>query len=318
MTKKFRLLSALLCAALVHLGFAPSANAAPVITLITLPGGAAPTLGGVSGRIFGSGFGALGDSASVMINGNAATILNRTAIEIVFQTPTYTGGSRTVDARVTINAEQSNQGFFQYRPPAINSIVAPFASIGGGSTFSINGADFGPDIGSLSVTVGGQPATLTLATHGQLQAILPAYAGGSATQPVVVSSDGFQSNAHDVVYTSTPVIDFVGGASGPEIGGNTFTIFGTGFDPSSGLFVTVGGQQALVVSQSLTQIDVIAPAGSGQDQEIVVGSSTFGTSGSSPFGYDYQTVVAISEPSAAIVLSLAVAGFAVSRRWRRA
>lgn len=293
--------------------------AAPVITTIVLPGGAAPTLGGANGRIFGSGFGALGDTAIVEIGGSEATILNRTATEIVFQTPAYTGGNRTLDAQVTINnTDQSNLGSFQYRAPSITNIVAPFASLGGGSTFTINGNDFGTDIGSLSVTVGGQNAILTLATHGELRALLPPYAGGSAAQPVVVSGDGLDSNAVNVVYTSTPVIDRVDGASGPEIGGNTFTIFGTGFDPSSGLFVTVDGNQALVAFQSLTQIDVIAPPGSGQNLEIVVGSNTFGTSDTAPIGYDYQSVVAIPEPPAAIVLGLAIAGFAGYRRRRRA
>lgn len=292
--------------------------AAPVINSIVLPGGGAPTLGGLNGRIFGSGFGGLGDAASVQIGGSVATILNRTATEIVFQTPTYTGGSRTLDARVTINAEQSNLGSFQYRAPSIVNIVAPLASLEGGSTFTINGNDFGTDIGSLSVTVGGQNASLILASHRQIQALLPAYSGGSAAQPVVVSGDGLDSNAVNVVYTSTPEIDLVVGASGPEIGGNTFTIFGNGFDPSSGLFVTVGGNQALVAFQSLTQIDVIAPPGSGQDVDIVVGSTTFGTSDTAPIGYDYQSVVAISTPSATGILGLAIAGFGIYRRRCRA
>ncbi|CAN0465627.1 unnamed protein product, partial [Discosporangium mesarthrocarpum] len=174
--------------------------AAPVITTIVLPGGGAPTLGGVNGRIFGSGFGTLGDSASVQIGGAIATILNRTATEIVFRTPTYTGGSRTLDARVTVNAAQSNLGSFQYRPPSITNIVTPSASIVVGSSFTINGADFGTDIGSLSVTVGGQAAVLTLATHGQIRALLPAYSGGPAAQPVIVSSDGFDSNGVDITY----------------------------------------------------------------------------------------------------------------------
>lgn len=291
--------------------------AAPVITTIVLPGGAAPTLGGANGRIFGSGFGSLSDAAVVAIGGNVATILNRTTTEIVFQTPTYTGGNRTLDAWVTINGEGSNLGSFQYRAPSITNIVAPSASLGGGTSLTINGNDFGTDIGSLSVTVGGQNATLTLASHGQIQAVLPPFSGSSAAQPVVVSGGGLTSNAVDVVYTSTPEIDLVVGASGPEIGGNTFTIFGSGFDPTSGLFVTVGGNQAQVAFQSLTQIDVIAPAGSGQDVEIVVGSTTFGTSDTAPIGYDYQSVVAISAPPAASILGLAIAGFAVCRRRRR-
>lgn len=321
MTYARPLFSVLLATAAIYFGILSAATAAPVITSIALPGGNAPTTGGITGTITGSDFGLAGDTAFLEIGGNSANIVSRTATQIQFELPAYTGGNRTVDAQVTINAGQSNTQSFQYNAPSITQIVAPSPSLGGGSPFTINGADFGTDIGSLSVTVGGQAATLTLANHAQLQAILPAYTGGGATQQVVVTSivDGLSSNAGDVTYTATPTITAVSGAAGPTLGGNTFSIFGTEFDPSTGLFVTVDGEQALVISQSLTEIVVAAPPGSGQDLPIVVGSTTFGTQSTEPFFYNYETQVAVSEPATALILGVTLAGLGFARfRQRRA
>lgn len=289
--------------------------AAPVITTVSLPGGSTPTTGGVTATIFGSGFGLLTDAAVLNIGGAEATITARTQTEIQFTLPEYTGGNRSPDAFLTVDGVSANPFSINYDAPSI-SALAGATSIAGGA-ITIIGQNFGTDIGSLIVRVGGQTAALTLADHGEIQAILPVYAGGGTSVPVVVEGDGLASNSFNLTYTSTPTIISVDGASGPETGGNTFTIFGTEFDPTTGLVVSVDGNLATVVSQSLTEIVAIAPPGTGQDVLITVGSTTFQTQSTGDFFYNYETQLAVSEPATALILGLAVAGLGIARSRRR-
>ena len=78
-----------------------------------------------------------------------------------------------------------------------------------------------------------------------------------------------------------PVITSVDPGSGPAIGGNTVTIYGSGFGVSP--TVTFDGVAATGVSGSDTMLDVTAPPGSGLVEVVV----TAGGSVSNAVSYQY-------------------------------
>ncbi len=142
-------------------------------------------------------------------------------------------------------------------PPVINSVTPSTGSVTGGTSITINGANF---VNVMAVKVGGNPVTnLAVGSSSQITATTPSGVTGSA-DVVVVTASGMTTLANGFTYLGLPVIDSVTPGFGPQAGGTQVTIIGRGFDATS--TVTVGGVPAtgVVVTDSAT-LTAMTPAG---------------------------------------------------------
>jgi len=188
-----------------------------------------------------------------------------------------------------------------YNNPSLASFSPVSASITGGAIITIYGSDFGLDVGSTSLTIGGLAAGVISMTQTSLTAIIPAYAGGSPDDLIVEAVfGGIVASLSGFSYESSPVIQSITPSSGPGYGGNSMVISGLEFDTFAPI-VTIGGVQASIISSSLTEITVTVPVGMGSNQPVIVGSANFG-SVSSPAFYSYDSLLPVAEsPSVALV-----------------
>jgi hypothetical protein len=228
----------------------------PVVTSLS------PTTGPISGgtvvTITGTGF---TGATSVTFGGTAAAITSVTATTITVTAPAHTAG--TVDVLVTTpagtSANTAADNFTYTSGPSVTSISPKGGPVEGGTLVTITGSGF---TGATSVTFGGTSVTPTVLNDTTITAISPARPAGTVDVRVVTPL-GTSPNtaADDFVYGGGPIITSISPTNGPQAGGNTVTITGTGFTGATS--VTFGATSLTPTVSSDTSISVVAPAGTG-------------------------------------------------------
>jgi hypothetical protein len=143
-------------------------------------------------------------------------------------------------------------------PITATAITPPTGPTTGGQTVTITGSGFGPDT---TVEFGANPATgvVVNADGTSLTAVTPVGTAGPTT--VTVANPG---SSAELAYTYVePAAATLTPPTGPEYGGTTVTITGTGLSTVTG--VDFGGDTATIVSVNPdgTQVVVTSPAGTG-------------------------------------------------------
>ncbi|MGK8524416.1 IPT/TIG domain-containing protein [Nocardia asteroides] len=244
---------------------------APALTSIQPNSG--PETGGNTITLTGTGF---TDTTAVTFDGTpAASFVVDSDTQITAVAPTGTG---TVDVTVTTIGGTSNALGYGYVPaPVLASIQPNSGPETGGNTITLTGTGF---TDTTAVTFDGTPATsFTVVSDAQLTAIVPA---GTGPADVTVTTAGGTSTPLTYTYVPAPALASIQPNSGPETGGNTITLTGTGFTDTTA--VTFDGTPAVsftVVSD--TQLTAVVPAGSGSVDVVV--TSTGGTSNASTYAY---------------------------------
>ncbi|WP_228834827.1 beta strand repeat-containing protein [Nocardia abscessus] len=203
---------------------------------------------------------------------------------------TAPAGSGTVDVSVTTNGGASNALAYNYVPaPALTSIVPGFGPETGGNTVILTGSGF---TGATAVRFGANTAiAFTIVSDTQIAAEAPA---GTGPAFVTVTSAGGESSPVSYTYVPAPVLASAAPGSGPETGGNTVTLTGTGFTRTTA--VTFDGTPATsftVVSD--TEITATAPAGTGTADVTV--TTAGGTSDPVTYAYVPAPTLASVVPS---------------------
>ncbi|QDK77941.1 T9SS type A sorting domain-containing protein [Spirosoma sp. KCTC 42546] len=249
---------------------------APVLTSMSPANG--PTRGGQVISLIGANFGRSGTvtigDAPVSLTG-----VDWTATRIDFVLPEGIGTNLPVV--VTVSGQVSNSLTFSYDAPTLLSISPATGT--SGSSMTLMGTSLGT---SGTVTIGGVPAQLVSGQwlHSQVECLIPP--GQGMNLPVVlIRADGKTTNSLNFSYTP-PTITVITPASGPTTGGTTLTLMGSNFGLQAAS-VTVGGQAAVVTSQSPTQLVVTTPAGQAGAQPVVV---TVGGQVSNSVSFTYVAV----------------------------
>ncbi|MEO7015324.1 MAG: choice-of-anchor G family protein [Leifsonia sp.] len=138
---------------------------------------------------------------------------------------------------------------------AITNITPTHGPDTGGTPVTITGAGF---TGATGVTFDGTPGTaFTIVNDTTITVTTPAHVAGPSS--VVVQSPNGNSSPGAFTFDPTPVITGLTPTHGPETGGTTVTITGTGFTGSTG--VTFGGTPGTVFTVlNDTTITVTSPA----------------------------------------------------------
>ncbi|MBB5642526.1 IPT/TIG domain-containing protein [Cryobacterium roopkundense] len=222
----------------------------PVITGIVPDHG--PVAGGTSVVITGTGF---TGATAVTFNGTfAPTVTVDSDTQITVITPPHAAGPTNV---IVLSPNgNSAPGAFTFDPiPVATSLTPDNGPETGGTPVTIDGSGF---TSTTDVTVDGVSVPFVVVDDATITFTTAAHVPGVV--PVVVTSPGGASAPLDFTFTDVPdaVITGLVPLSGPETGGTSVVITGTGF--SAATDVTFGGTSAAtVVVNSDTQITVTTP-----------------------------------------------------------
>jgi LPXTG-motif cell wall-anchored protein len=249
----------------------------PTATGITPTSG--PQNGGTAVTITGSGFtGATG----VTFGGTAGTAF--TVVDdstITATTPAHTPGA--VDVVVQHPSGDAAPLTFTFLPtPTIASVTPNSGPETGGTAVTITGTGF---TGATGVTFGGTAApSFTVVDDTSITTTTPAHAPGAVG--VVVTAPGGQSAPGDFTFLSlpAPVITGLAPDHGPQTGGTTVTISGTGLTGATGATFGCSPGSAFTVVNDTTAT-VTSPAHAPGTVDVVVQHPN-GASAPAPFTFD--------------------------------
>lgn len=172
--------------------------------------------------------------------------------------------------------------------PVVTSVSPTQGLPAGGTNVTITGSGF---TGATMVRFGPNGTTFVIVSDTQITAKTPA--GTGTVQVTVTAPTGTSTQNVFFSYTPAPVITTLIPTSGQAAGGNVVTISGTGLSGASS--VKFGGNSGVIVTNTATQITVIAPAGAGTVNVTV--TTAGGTSNGLSYTYAAVPVPAISSLS---------------------
>ncbi|MGC9960588.1 MAG: IPT/TIG domain-containing protein [Acidimicrobiales bacterium] len=269
----------------------------PSVTAIAPSAG--PLSGGTSVTISGSG---LDDASGVSFGGTAATsyTVNSDTSVTAFSPALAVG---TVEVTVTnetgTSAVVAADAFTYDVTPVVTAIGPATGSSNGGDVVTITGSGFVPD--SSTVSFGSSPGTaVTCSTTTSCVATSPAESAGAV--PLTVTTAGGASattSADTFTYDGTPSVTAIAPSAGPQVGGTSVTISGSGLDDVSG--VSFGGTAATSYTvNSDTSVTAFSPALNVGTVDVTVTNET-GTSAivaGDTFTYDATPSVMTVAPAA--------------------
>ncbi|MGY2011691.1 beta strand repeat-containing protein, partial [Nocardia gipuzkoensis] len=208
-------------------------------------------------------------------------------------TAVSSAGTGTVQVTITTAGGTSNGVSYDY-VPALGSAFPFQGPEAGGNQVFLNGNGL---TGVTAVTFGGTPATsFTVDSDTQITAIAPAGTGA-----VQVTATGPNGTSNGVTYTYIPVPTLTSDSptSGPEAGGNTVILTGTGLSTAGAVLFGISASDFTIDSD--TQITATAVPGTGTVQITVI------TAGGTSNGVAY-TYIPAPTLSSAVPNSGAAAG----------
>ena len=224
---------------------------APTVTSITPPGGS--PAGGTRLTITGTQFDTT-NGVSVQIGGSDTCApdpltLTETSFECV--TSSLLGPLDTPLDVIVRNNDGNSQSdtltaaYTYQNGPIITSVSADYGTfaagkLAGGTNLSMSGANFLP---GMTVTVGTKPCTIVTFPNSTNLTCTTSDNAASITNVIATNLDGqFDAFLSGFTYQPPPTVSYVDPDGGPRNGGQTVTIFGTGFDNLNGINqVQIGG-----------------------------------------------------------------------------
>lgn len=206
------------------------------------------------------------------------------------------GSIGAVDVTVTNSQGTSPTGIadqFVYTSPAVNSVMPDAGPVTGGTSVTILGFGFAPGATVKFGTVAA--SSVVVKSANAITAKAPAGTAGSVDVTVTTAAGTSPSSSSDLFAYGAPTVTGVSPDTGPNSGGTSVTVSGTGF--AQGAQVDFGNGTATVTSVNATGTSLIATSPSGHDSvdvTVVTGAGRSATSGSDTFGYDAPNVTAVS------------------------
>ncbi|WP_324199149.1 IPT/TIG domain-containing protein [Nocardia amamiensis] len=198
-------------------------------------------------------------------------------------------GTGTASVTVTTTGGTSNGVSYAYVPtPTLTSVLPDSGPETGGDTVTLTGTGF---TGTTAVDFGANTAvSFTVVSDTEISAVVPA---GIGSVDVTVTTAGGVSNPVAYTYIPAPTLASVADSSGPETGGNTVTVSGTGFATATEVNFGLTGAPAFTVVSD-TEIRAIAPARTGTAAVTV--KTVGGSSGGALYTFVPAPTLASVEP----------------------
>ncbi|WP_285597436.1 IPT/TIG domain-containing protein [Kineosporia sp. NBRC 101731] len=301
-------------------GGASSASAGSTYTYLGAPtlAGIAPDSGPLAGGnqvvLTGTGF---NQATSVDFGAAGATFTTDSDTQITATVPAGTG---TVNVTVTAGASgaSNTQPYTYVAAPVVTTVAPQSDSVEGGKTVIITGTGF---TGATDVKFGttSSPGPITVNSATQITATAPAHAAGTVAVTVVApgGTSAASPTATDFTYIAQPVVGSVSPTAGPNAGGTSVTISGSGFTTATGASaVQFDGVNATSYTvNSDTSITAVTPAHGAGPAVVTVTTPDGGTSsGTTAFTYLGAPAVTGVSPGAgttagATTVTISGAGF---------
>jgi IPT/TIG domain len=234
-------------------------STAPNISTLSMPQGPIGSIVTITGTNFGGAQG----SSSVTFNGTSGAPSAWSATSIDVPVPV---GATSGNVVVTAGGIASNGvPFTVVPPPVINNLNPTSGPVG--TVVTINGANFGPTVGTRTSTVSfnGTVARTNSWADTVITAPVPI---GASSGPVVVNISGVTSNGVNFTVTTGPNINSVSPTSGPV--GTSVTINGVNFGATPGTStVAFNGTAGSPTNWSDTSITVPVPSGATSGNIVV-------------------------------------------------
>ncbi|MBT0768317.1 IPT/TIG domain-containing protein [Kineosporia sp. J2-2] len=287
-------------------------TAAPVIT--SLSPSSVPAAGGLAMTISGSNFTGM---TSVRIDGQSVVgvLVNDSTITVAL-IPAHAVGPADVTVTTTnggTSAATSAAVLTYVGQPTLTSVSPNSGPMAGGNTVTLTGAGF---TNVDSVNFGAQGATFTKVSDTQITATVPSSLAGQTVNVSVTSLAYGISGTRPYTYVAAPVVTGLSPNSGPEAGGRTVTISGSGFTGATG--VSFGGTPVpvgqLTVSSD-SSITVTAPPGTAGTVVVTVtapGGTSGNVLGASNFTYVAAPVVSGISPNTGATAGDPLTGITIS------
>jgi hypothetical protein len=250
--------------------------------------------------ITGTGFSAAQGASSVSFNGTAATPTSWSATSIVAPVPAGTVSGNVV---VTVGGVASNN-FVPFTVfPNITSLNPSSGPVG--TSFTINGSNFGATRGFSSITFNTIPVSPTSWSDTSIVASVPT---GATTGNVVVTVGSFASNGVSFTVTPSPNITNLSPSSGPV--GVPVTISGSNFGATQGgSRVLFNGAPAAPTSWSATSIVAPVPTGASTGLVFVILNGGAGSNGMTfTVGSSSPSITSLSPSLAPVGTSVTITG----------
>ncbi len=205
--------------------------------------------------------------------------------------PSLTEGPRDVFITSSLNGTVNVTNGYTYNPSVVIGTLTPNnGPLAGGNAVVISGANFG---GTVNVTFGSSPATVTFQTLTQLNVVAPpGLAAGPVTVQVESSTSGISVAPGAYTYNAPMTITNLNPNNGPLIGDTLVSMTGTNFVDVTGVTVDGVPTNGVTVS-SATNIQFRTPAGVFPGPvDVVVDSTTRGTvTGTGVFTYNPEPFI---------------------------
>jgi len=200
----------------------------------------------------------------------------------------------------------SDTSTISYLPePIISSIDIEFGDLAGGDLITLTGSYFVTG-GSFNISMAGVDcATSTVVSESSATCLTDS--NTAQTGDVVFTNiDGqIDTLTNGFTYRGPPTVTNVSANNGPESGGTSVTITGTGFDTSGNSTVLVGAQSCTsVVVNSATEIECDTPPNSAGLYNVTVTNTEDNQSGVGVGAFTYNpspTITAVTTPSAPFI-----------------
>ncbi|MGW6896786.1 MULTISPECIES: IPT/TIG domain-containing protein [unclassified Streptomyces] len=223
-----------------------------------------------------TGTGLSGTTAVHFGTRSATAVTNVSPTQVTAVSPS---GNGSVGVTVTTPGGTSNPiPFFYVGAPFKQTLSPASGATTGGGTVTINGTGLST---ASSVAFGANTAVPTIVSDGQITVTAPAGAAGSVG--VSVTTAGGTNNGLTYTYVAAPTVTTVTPASGPETGGTTVTVAGTGLTSTSE--VTFDGNPAPFTVLSDTAVSAVTPPGTAGAVDVVVTNDAGSATAADGFTY---------------------------------
>jgi hypothetical protein len=215
--------------------------------------------GGQAVTIKGTGFPADAAKVAVRFGDKLGQVLSANAQQIVARSPVIDGAAGVVSTPVVVEVRgaRSNALRVQLAITPVLSTVKPDVAMPGDEVMVIGHNIAGPKV---AVFVQAQPSEVVEANASSIRFRVPSLPVVQGTQaPITVQVGTETSRPLPLLIGKLPLVVSVSPGRGQA--GEHATVVGRGFDPSpTGDKVTFGGQPALILSATETELKVVVPA----------------------------------------------------------
>ena len=267
---------------------------APAVTEVEPNHG--PASGGNSVKIKGTDLGGAGKVEFGAVEIASGAFLSESATEIEVEAPAGTAGETVVVVVCTTGGCSSstpapaNEYSYDFEPPTVTNVAPDEGPTSGGQVVTISGEHL---TGAEKVEFDTDEATILSDTATEIEVETPSHAAG--TVDVTVTTPGGADTATGAyTYVEAPAVTEVEPNHGPASGGNSVKIKGTDLGGAGKVeFGAVEIASGAFLSESATEIEVEAPAGTAGETVVVVVCTTGGCSSSTPapaneYSYDFE------------------------------